>query len=176
MVTPMTMQATAMCRTVWHSLCGLRCAHYGVFVIAAELIFGYAATPLALISDAVRQSPDVVALLLAWALRGWRETDRAPHLRYLWRPLILRGAVQCPDCCWLRSAVHRCRGGRDCLYAPAAVAGWSEGMSQRRASPLSEHGVAVHARPPRRFNARGAYLQYGGAYGRFALGRWSQPS
>src|SRR5258708_27089763 len=34
--------------------------------IAAELIFGYAANSLALISDAVHNFSDVIALLLAW--------------------------------------------------------------------------------------------------------------
>src|ERR1044071_2657181 len=34
--------------------------------VAAELIFGYAANSLALISDAVHNLSDVIALLLAW--------------------------------------------------------------------------------------------------------------
>lgn len=38
--------------------------------VAAELIFGYAANSLALISDAVHNFSDVIALMLAWAA-GW---------------------------------------------------------------------------------------------------------
>src|SRR5258705_11330285 len=38
--------------------------------IAAELIFGYAANSLALISDAVHNFSDVIALLLAWGAAG----------------------------------------------------------------------------------------------------------
>ncbi len=38
--------------------------------VAAELIFGYAANSLALISDAVHNFSDVIALLLAWGA-GW---------------------------------------------------------------------------------------------------------
>jgi cobalt-zinc-cadmium efflux system protein len=47
--------------------------------VAAELIFGYAANSLALISDAVHNFSDVIALVLAWAA-GWlarrRPTER----------------------------------------------------------------------------------------------------
>jgi cobalt-zinc-cadmium efflux system protein len=49
-----------------------------VFVVA-ELVFGYAANSLALISDAVHNFSDVIALLLAWAagwLAGKRPTDQ----------------------------------------------------------------------------------------------------
>src|SRR6267142_4609795 len=46
--------------------------------IAAELIFGYAANSLALISDAIHNFSDVIALLLAWGaawLAGRRPTQ-----------------------------------------------------------------------------------------------------
>jgi cobalt-zinc-cadmium efflux system protein len=43
--------------------------------VAAELIFGYAANSLALISDAVHNFSDVIALLLAWA-GGWLARKR----------------------------------------------------------------------------------------------------
>ena len=47
--------------------------------VAAELVFGYAANSLALISDAVHNFSDVIALVLAWAA-GWlarrRPTER----------------------------------------------------------------------------------------------------
>ncbi|MFN5526304.1 cation transporter, partial [Bradyrhizobium sp.] len=48
------------------------------FVIA-ELVFGYAANSLALISDAVHNLSDVMSLLLAWGalwLSGRKPTDR----------------------------------------------------------------------------------------------------
>src|SRR5258708_1292291 len=38
--------------------------------VVAELVFGYAANSLALISDAVHNFSDVISLLLAWAA-GW---------------------------------------------------------------------------------------------------------
>src|SRR5712672_4739845 len=38
--------------------------------VVAELIFGYAANSLALISDAVHNFSDVIALLLAWGAAG----------------------------------------------------------------------------------------------------------
>ncbi len=43
--------------------------------VAAEVIFGYAANSLALISDAVHNFSDVIALLLAWAA-GWLARKR----------------------------------------------------------------------------------------------------
>ena len=46
--------------------------------VAAELVFGYAANSLALISDAVHNLSDVFALLLAWGgawLAGRRPTE-----------------------------------------------------------------------------------------------------
>ncbi|KWV46894.1 cobalt transporter [Bradyrhizobium macuxiense] len=46
--------------------------------VVAELIFGYSANSLALVSDAVHNFSDVIALLLAWAgawLAGKRPTD-----------------------------------------------------------------------------------------------------
>src|SRR5512140_1035177 len=43
--------------------------------VVAELVFGYAANSLALISDAVHNFSDVIALLLAWAA-GWLARQR----------------------------------------------------------------------------------------------------
>src|ERR1700709_1445008 len=48
--------------------------------VVAELVFGYAANSLALISDAVHNFSDVIALLLAWC-GAWLGDPRAagPH-------------------------------------------------------------------------------------------------
>ena len=81
------------------------------FVIA-ELIFGYAANSLALISDAVHNLSDVIALLLAWgaAWLSQKQPTATAHLR-LSPCLDSGGAVQ-------RRAVagrgrrHRRRGGQ----------------------------------------------------------------
>src|SRR6476646_10894839 len=91
------------------------------FVIA-ELIFGYAANSLALVSDAVHNLSDVFALLLAWGaawLAGRRPTDkhtygyrRASILAALINAGLLLVAVGGIGV----EAVNR-------LYAPAPVAG-----------------------------------------------------
>src|ERR1700709_2892821 len=44
--------------------------------VVAELVFGYAANSLALISDAVHNFSDVIALLLAWG-GAWLANPRA---------------------------------------------------------------------------------------------------
>jgi cobalt-zinc-cadmium efflux system protein len=94
-----------------------------VFVIA-ELVFGYAANSLALISDAVHNLSDVMALLLAWGaawLAQKRPTDthtygyrRASILAALFNAGLLLVAVG-------GIAVEAI----DRLRAPAAVAGWT---------------------------------------------------
>jgi cobalt-zinc-cadmium efflux system protein len=60
----------------------------------AELIFGYAANSLALISDAVHNFSDVIALLLAWAA-GWlaRRQPTAQHTYGYRRASILAALV-----------------------------------------------------------------------------------
>src|ERR1700709_1168828 len=64
--------------------------------VVAELIFGYAANSLALISDAVHNLSDVVALLLAWGaawLAQRQPTDR--HTYGYRRASILGALVNC---------------------------------------------------------------------------------
>src|SRR5258705_11336830 len=71
--------------------------------VVAELAFGYAANSLALISDAVHNLSDVIALLLAWGgvwLAGRRPTEthtygyrRASILAALFNAGLLLGAV-----------------------------------------------------------------------------------
>jgi cobalt-zinc-cadmium efflux system protein len=62
--------------------------------VAAELVFGYAANSLALISDAVHNFSDVIALLLAWAA-GWlaRKQPTEQHTYGYRRASILAALV-----------------------------------------------------------------------------------
>src|SRR5580704_17866993 len=93
-------------------------------IVGAELIFGYTANSLALISDAVHNFSDVIALLLAWGgawLAGRRPTDthtygyrRASILAALFSAGLLLIAVG-------GIAVEAI----DRLRAPASVAGWT---------------------------------------------------
>src|SRR5580692_3309317 len=102
------------------------------FVIA-ELVFGYAANSLALISDAVHNFSDVIALLLAWGaawLAQKRPTDshtygyrRASILAALINAgllLIAVGGIAV-------EAINR-------IQAPAEVAGWTVVLVRRSAS------------------------------------------
>ena len=128
-----------------------------VFVIA-ELIFGYTANSLALISDAVHNLSDVVALLLAWgaawlALKqptqrhtyGYR---RASILAALFNAALLLVAVGGI----VVEAINR-------LYAPSAVAGWTVVV-------VATLGVGINGGTALLFmrgrhgdlNVRGAYL------------------
>jgi cobalt-zinc-cadmium efflux system protein len=126
--------------------------------VVAELIFGYAANSLALISDAVHNLSDVVALLLAWgaawlALKqptqrhtyGYR---RASILAALFNAALLLVAVGGI----VVEAINR-------LYAPSAVAGWTVVV-------VAALGVAINGGTALLFmrgrhgdlNVRGAYL------------------
>lgn len=127
------------------------------FVIA-ELIFGYAANSLALISDAVHNLSDVFALLLAWGaawLAGRQPTQRhtygyrrASILAALFNAGLLLVAVGGI----VVEAVDR-------LYSPAPVAGWTVVV-------VAALGVAVNGFTALLFmrgrhgdlNIRGAYL------------------
>lgn len=126
--------------------------------VLAELIFGYAANSLALISDAVHNLSDVVALLLAWgaawlALRkpterhtyGYRRASILAALFNAGLLLVAVGGI-------VVEAVNR-------LYAPAAVAGWT-------IVAVAALGVAINGGTALLFmrgrhgdlNIRGAYL------------------
>jgi cobalt-zinc-cadmium efflux system protein len=127
------------------------------FVIA-ELIFGYTANSLALISDAVHNFSDVIALLLAWGgawLAGRRPTDthtygyrRASILAALFNAGLLLIAVG-------GIAVEAI----DRLRAPASVAGWTVVW-------VAALGIAINGGTALLFmrgrhgdlNVRGAYL------------------
>lgn len=127
------------------------------FVIA-ELIFGYAANSLALISDAVHNLSDVIALLLAWAaawLSQKRPTQqhtygyrRASILAALFNAGLLLVAVGGI----IVEAVNR-------LQQPADVAGWTVAMVAALGI-LINGGTALLFMRGRNsdLNIRGAYL------------------
>jgi cobalt-zinc-cadmium efflux system protein len=127
------------------------------FVIA-ELIFGYAANSLALISDAVHNLSDVIALLLAWGgawLAGRRPTDthtygyrRASILAALFNAGLLLVAVG-------GIAVE----AMDRLREPAAVASWTV-VWVAALGILINGGTALLFMRGRHgdLNVRGAYL------------------
>ncbi len=127
------------------------------FVIA-ELIFGYAANSLALISDAVHNLSDVIALLLAWGgawLAGRRPTDthtygyrRASILAALFNAGLLLVAVG-------GIAVE----AFDRLREPAAVASWTV-VWVAALGILVNGGTALLFMRGRHgdLNVRGAYL------------------
>ncbi len=128
-----------------------------VFVVA-ELVFGYAANSLALISDAVHNFSDVIALLLAWGaawLAQKRPTDshtygyrRASILAALFNAGLLLVAVGGIAV----EAINR-------LREPAAVAGWTVVW-------VAALGIAINGGTALLFmrgrhgdlNIRGAYL------------------
>lgn len=94
-----------------------------VFVVA-ELIFGYAANSLALISDAVHNFSDVVALLLAWGaawLAGKQPTQRHTYgyrRASILAALINAGLLLIAVGGIAVEAVNR-------IQVPAEVAGWT---------------------------------------------------
>ena len=126
--------------------------------VVAELMFGYAANSLALISDAVHNFSDVIALLLAWGgawLAGRRPTDthtygyrRASILAALFNAGLLLIAVG-------GIAVEAI----DRLREPASVAGWTVVW-------VAALGIAINGGTALLFmrgrhgdlNVRGAYL------------------
>jgi cobalt-zinc-cadmium efflux system protein len=127
------------------------------FVIA-ELIFGYAANSLALISDAVHNLSDVIALLLAWAA-AWLAQKR-PTQRYTYgyrRASILAalfnaGLLLVAVGGIIVEAINR-------LQEPAAVSSWTVMV-------VAAFGIAINGSTALLFmrgrdgdlNIRGAYL------------------
>ena len=126
--------------------------------VVAELIFGYAANSLALISDAVHNFSDVIALLLAWGgawLAGRRPTDthtygyrRASILAALFNAGLLLVAVGGIAV----EAINR-------LREPAAVASWTV-VWVAALGILINGGTALMFMRGRHgdLNVRGAYL------------------
>jgi cobalt-zinc-cadmium efflux system protein len=129
------------------------------FVIA-ELIFGYAANSLALISDAVHNLSDVIALLLAWGAAWLSQKQPTPRHTYGYRRASILAALF--NAALLLVAV----GGivveavnRLSAPAPAPVAGWTVIV-------VAALGVAINGGTALLFmrgrhgdlNIRGAYL------------------
>src|SRR3954453_16780479 len=90
--------------------------------VAAELVFGYAANSLALISDAVHNFSDVIALLLAWAA-GWlaRRQPTEQHTYGYRRASIL--AALANACVLLLAVAAIGIEAVERIQAPADVAG-----------------------------------------------------
>jgi cobalt-zinc-cadmium efflux system protein len=128
-----------------------------VFVIA-ELIFGYAANSLALISDAVHNLSDVIALLLAWGAAWLSQKQPTQRHTYGYRRASILAALFNAGLLLVAvggivvEAVNR-------LYSPAPVAGWTVVV-------VAALGVAVNGGTALLFmrgrhgdlNIRGAYL------------------
>jgi cobalt-zinc-cadmium efflux system protein len=127
------------------------------FVIA-ELIFGYAANSLALISDAVHNLSDVMALLLAWGAAWLAQRQPTARHTYGYRRASILAALFNAGLLLVAvggifvEAVNR-------LSAPAPVAGWT-------VVAVAALGVAVNGGTALLFmrgrhgdlNVRGAYL------------------
>jgi cobalt-zinc-cadmium efflux system protein len=127
------------------------------FVIA-ELIFGYAANSLALISDAVHNLSDVVALLLAWGAAWLSQKQPTQRHTYGYRRASILAALFNAGLLLVAvggivvEAVNR-------LYSPAPVAGWT-------VVAVAALGVAINGFTALLFmrgrhgdlNIRGAYL------------------
>lgn len=127
------------------------------FVIA-ELIFGYAANSLALISDAVHNLSDVFALLLAWGAAWLAQKQPTQRHTYGYRRASILAALFNAGLLLVAvggiavEAVNR-------LYDPAPVAGWTVGV-------VAALGVVVNGGTALLFmrgrhgdlNIRGAYI------------------
>src|SRR5438067_9961321 len=92
--------------------------------VVAELIFGYAANSLALISDAVHNLSDVIALLLAWAAAWLSRKQPTQQHTYGYRRASILAALFNAGLLLVAvggiivEAINR-------LQQPAAVAGWT---------------------------------------------------
>ena len=92
--------------------------------VVAELIFGYAANSLALISDAVHNLSDVFALLLAWGAAWLSQKQPTQRHTYGYRRASILAALFNAGLLLVAvggigvEAVNR-------LFAPAPVAGWT---------------------------------------------------
>src|SRR6478672_6039402 len=127
------------------------------FVIA-ELIFGYAANSLALISDAIHNLSDVIALLLAWGAAWLSQKQPTQRHTYGYRRASILAALFNAGLLLVAvggigvEAVNR-------LFAPAPVAG-------RTVMVVAALGVAINGFTALLFmrgrhgdlNIRGAYL------------------
>jgi cobalt-zinc-cadmium efflux system protein len=126
--------------------------------VVAELVFGYAANSLALISDAVHNFSDVIALLLAWAA-GWlaRKRPTQQHTYGYRRASILAALVNAGLLLIAVGGIAVEAINR--IQAPAEVAGWTVVV-------VATLGIVVNGATALLFmrgrhgdlNIRGAYL------------------
>ena len=128
-----------------------------VFVVA-ELVFGYAANSLALISDAVHNFSDVIALLLAWGAAWLARKQPTEQHTYGYRRASILAALINAGLLLIAvggiavEAVNR-------IQAPAEVAGWTVVL-------VAALGIVVNGATALLFmrgrhgdlNIRGAYL------------------
>jgi cobalt-zinc-cadmium efflux system protein len=128
-----------------------------VFVVA-ELVFGYAANSLALISDAVHNFSDVIALLLAWAagwLAGKRPTDQRTYgyrRASILAALVNAGLLLVAVGGIAVEAIDRIR-------TPAEVAGWTVVLVAALGIVVNGGTALMFMRGRHRdLNIRGAYL------------------
>jgi cobalt-zinc-cadmium efflux system protein len=126
--------------------------------VAAEVIFGYAANSLALISDAVHNFSDVIALLLAWAAVGLARKRPTEQHTYGYRRASILAALINAGLLLIAvggiavEAINRIR-------EPADVAGWTVVL-------VATLGIVVNGGTALLFmrgrhgdlNIRGAYL------------------
>jgi cobalt-zinc-cadmium efflux system protein len=126
--------------------------------VAAELVFGYAANSLALISDAVHNFSDVIALLLAWGATWLARKQPTQRHTYGYRRASILAALINAGLLLIAvggiavEAVNRIR-------EPAEVAGWTVVW-------VAALGIAVNGGTALMFmrgrhgdlNIRGAYL------------------
>ena len=157
MIIPMVTPATATRRTISAAAFAIGAALNTAFVIA-ELIFGYAANSLALISDAVHNLSDVIALLLAWGAAWLSQKQPTQRHTYGYRRASILAALFNAGLLLVAvggiavEAVNR-------LYSPAPVAGWTVVV-------VAAFGVAINGFTALLFmrgrhgdlNIRGAYL------------------
>ena len=137
------------------------------FVIA-ELIFGYAANSLALISDAVHNLSDVIALLLAWGAAWLAQKQPTQRHTYGYRRASILAALFNAGLLLVAvggivvEAVNR-------LWRACAGRGLDRraGRGARRRHQR-RHRAVVHARPSRRPQYSRRLSAHGGRCGRFA--------
>jgi len=126
--------------------------------VAAELVFGYAANSLALISDAVHNLSDVIALLLAWGAAWLAQKQPTQQHTYGYRRASILAALFNAGLLLVAvggiivEAINR-------LQEPAPVAGWTVVV-------VAALGIAINGATALLFmrgrhgdlNIRGAYL------------------
>jgi cobalt-zinc-cadmium efflux system protein len=127
-------------------------------IVGAELIFGYAANSLALISDAVHNFSDVISLLLAWGAAWLARRQPTPQHTYGYRRASILAALLNAGLLLIAvggiavEAINR-------IQAPAEVAGWT--VVWVAASGIVVNGVTALLFMRGRhgdLNIRGAYL------------------